>query len=186
MISKRLFYQLFSIFFISIPAFLFADGKPANIKLSFVKADTVKTCKVIVDTNKTPVKGVNVKFYAKRFFSLLPLGSAQTTDEQGAATVDFPTDLPGGTTGMISIIAKIEDDDNFANSETEDSIAWGSKITSDNTAWNMRSLSASREKAPMMLIIASNVIIAGIWGTLVYVVFQLFRIKKAAKTPVKK
>jgi hypothetical protein len=45
----------------------------------------------------------------------------------------------------------------------------------------MRSLSASRDKAPAYLIIASNTIIAIIWGTLIYIIFQIYRIKKEGR-----
>lgn len=170
---------LFSIF-LFLSWSVLAQDKQANLKLSFEIKDSVKLCKVTVDTNNTPVKDVAVKFFAKRFYSLLPLGQAVSTDEHGVATLNFPTTLPGGANGMIIIIAKIEDNDNFANTQTQDSVKWGTILSSDERSWQARSLSASREKAPLILIIVSNAIIIGIWGTLFYIVLQLFRIKKAA------
>jgi hypothetical protein len=79
------------------------------------------------------------------------------------------------------VITKIEDDDVYGTVESQSEIKWGFHSEGEKDNWNNRSLSASREKAPMYLIIASNLIIAVIWGTIFYVIYQLVRIRKASK-----
>jgi hypothetical protein len=60
-------------------------------------------------------------------------------------------------------------------------VKWGVKSKSESYNWSNRSLSASRERAPMILVVASTLIIMFIWGTIFYVVSQLFKIKKSAR-----
>jgi hypothetical protein len=168
--------------FLISPGKLFAeDEKKATIKLSFSQHDSVKTCKATVTSENTPVKEIEVHFYVQRSYSLLPIGKAIATDENGEASADFPTDIPGDKNGNYVAVVKIEDDDTYGNVETQQEIKWGVQPDMQKDKWNSRSLSASREKAPMYLIIASNLIIAVIWGTILYVIFQIFRIKKESR-----
>ena len=176
---------LLIIVIISAPRLAFAQDEKATLKLQLGVVDSVKVCKAFVLAGDKPAKDVDVKFYAKRMFSLLPLGKAVTTDEQGMASINFPTTLPGNKEGMVTIIAKVEDNDTYGSLEAKDSVKWGKVVSFEEGDFANRSLSASRDKAPMYLIIASNSIIIGIWGTLVFVTFQLFRIKRARKKSVK-
>ena len=168
-----------------LPNCLHAQDAQATIKLKFTATgDSIKVCKAIVTAADKPVKEISVKFYAKRFFSLLPIGKAVVTNDEGEATVTFPNDLPGNATGNITVIAKIEEDDTYGTVEAQDSIKWGLiKAADSEDVWAERSLSASRDKAPTYLIIASNAIIVGVWLTLAYVMFSLYKIKKASGKP---
>jgi hypothetical protein len=175
-----LFIMLFSL---QLPAIrLIAQGeKQAIIRLIFTRNDSARICKAVVTSDDVPVKGTEIHFYVKRLFSLLPIGKAIETDENGEAVTNFPMDLPGDKNGNFIAIAKIEDDNTYANVETQAEVKWGILPNIEKDSWGNRSLSASREKAPMYLIIASNVIIAVIWGTILYVILQVFRIKKASR-----
>jgi hypothetical protein len=161
------------------------DEKKANIAINFVKQDSLNVCQATVTSAGTPVKETAVHFYAKRMFSLLPLGKAVSTDENGMAKVKIPVDLPGDNAGSIVVIAKIEDDDNFGTVESQATLH-GAPVPENKDEWANRSLSASREKAPAYLIITSNIIIAGIWGTLVYIIFQVYLIRKNSRLIKKK
>lgn len=161
---------------------LCAQDKQAKIELSFSESDSVKTCLVKVTSDTLLVKGVDIHFYAKRLFSLLPIGKkAVATNDEGMTKMIFPNDLPGDTAGNIIVIAKIEDDDDYGTIEAKGTIKWGVGPPHDEAHWGERSLSAARDKAPMYLIISSVVIIGGVWMTIGYVVVQLFRIKKVTK-----
>jgi hypothetical protein len=153
----------------------------AEIKLSFSQTDTSKTCKAVVMSGDSAVKETEVRFYVRRSFSLLPIDKAAETDENGEAFVDFPMDLPGDENGMLYVVAKIEEDDTYGTVESAAEIKWGVPPEAVEDHWGQRSLSASRDKAPMYLIIVSNLIIATIWGVLIYIIFQVYRIKKAGK-----
>jgi hypothetical protein len=158
-----------------------ADEKKATIKLSFIQKDSAKICKAIVTSDGLPVKGTELHFYVKRLYNPLPVGKAIATDENGEASANFPIDLPGDANGNFTVIAKIEDDDTYGTVETRSEVKWGALPNSEKDSWSNRSLSASRDKAPMYLIIVSNLIIAVIWGTIFYIIFQIFRIRKESK-----
>jgi hypothetical protein len=161
------------------------DEKKATINLIFNQSDSTRTCKAVVTCDNVPVKEKEIHFYVKRMYSLLPIGKAIETDENGEASADFPIDLPGDKNGNYIVVVKIEDDDTYGNSEVQSEIKWGIHPKEEDK-WNNRSLSASRHKAPMYLIIASNLIITLIWGTILYVVFQVFRIKKEGNVKAQK
>lgn len=158
----------------------FAQEKEANIDISFVKEDSLHLCNLVVTSDSTPVPDVSIRVYVRRLFGLLPIGDEATTDENGAAVVEFPDDLPGNDNTTLEVIAKIEDDDNFGTVVAESTVNWGvPKKESGNV--NERSLAGSRSNAPIYFIVVSNLIIFGIWGTLFYVVLQVFKIKKLGK-----
>lgn len=157
------------------------DEKKATIKISFDQNDSMRFCKALVTSENKPVKEIEVHFYVQRMYSLLPIGKAVETDSAGAAISNFPLDLPGDKNGNIIAIAKIEEDDNYGNVEAQAEIKWGILPTTEMDSWNNRSLSASRDKAPMLLILVSNLIIAVIWGTIFYVIYQVYRIRKESK-----
>ena len=157
------------------------DEKRATIKLIFEQDDSNRICKAIVTSENIPVKGTEVHFYVKRFYSLLPIGKAIETNESGEATANYPIDLPGDKNGNLVAIAKIEDDDTYGNVETQAEVKWGVFPIVEKDQWGNRSLSASREKAPMYLIVVSNLIIIVIWGTIFYIIFQVYRIRKESR-----
>jgi len=156
------------------------EVKEAQITLSFSQTDTTYTATATVMADTVPVAEKEVLFYVKRFYSNLPIGSGVETDENGVAIAEFPLDLHSGKDGIITVIARIEDDDEYGTVEAQKDIKWGVYHRHEKELWGHRSLSAARDKAPTYLIIVSNGIIAIIWGTLVYVIFQIFRIKRAS------
>jgi hypothetical protein len=113
----------------------------------------------------------------KRLFSNLPVGDAVATDSTGVATFEVPQDIPSRN-GKLTIFAKIVDDENYTNTETSGIVNWGMVVVSDNSNVEDRSISARRDKAPIYFITASLLIIFLIWGTLIYAVLQVFKIKR--------
>ena len=160
------------------------EEKNAALKISVDMKDSVKKASALLTLNGSPVKEKSISFFVKRLFSLQPIGSA-STDDQGLATVDIPATLPGDLNGNLDIIGKIDDDDAVGSLKGSTQIKWPVKVKEENT-WGTRSLSASREKAPFMLIAASNTIIIVIWGTIIFVILQLFKIKKFSKLNINK
>lgn len=155
---------------------LAAQDPEAKLVMTFDTEDSVRMCKVAVTSADTAVAEVEVKLYVKRLFSLLPVGSATATDEDGVASFEFPDNIPADLDGKLTVIAKIEDDENFGNAEIQSQIGWG--IPRKDSGEMGRSLSSSRANAPIYFIVVSNLIIIGIWGTLIYVILQVFKIKK--------
>jgi hypothetical protein len=164
---------------------LFAqEPKVATLKLSFSQTDSTKTCIATLLSDSLPVKETEVHLYVKGLYTLLPVGKVVSTDENGEASFEFPTNLPSSKKGMLDIVAKVEKNEIYGNVETQSSVKWGVTPVSE-VDWANRSLSASREKAPMTLVVVSTLIIVLIWGTIFYIISQLFVIKKSGRVPVK-
>ena len=75
-------------------------------------------------------------------------------------------------------MAKVEDDENYGSFEIKSETNIGVKEDLTKLEKAERSVSGSRDNAPIYFIVASISIITGIWGTLIYVVLQIFKIKK--------
>lgn len=178
-------FSMLIVFQLSAVKIFAQDEKKATIQLSFDQKDSTNICKALVTSENKPVKGVEVHFYVKRMFSSLPIGGAVETNDNGEAIKNFPLDLPGDKNGNIVAIAKIEDNETYGSLQSQAEVKWGIQKEEKET-WGNRSLSASRENAPMYLIVVSNLIIAVIWGTIIYIIFQVFRIKKESKLIKKK
>jgi hypothetical protein len=119
--------------------------------------------------------------YVQRLFGLLPLpDNPETTDENGAITVDFPTDLPGDAAGNLIIVARVEENDRYGNLEFRRKINWGVPLLIDPRL-HARELWSSRANAPIYLIVLVNTILIGIWGVIAYIVYEVFQIKKIGK-----
>jgi len=168
----------------SVPRLFAQEQKTATLKLSFSQTDSTKTCVATLLSDSLPVKEKEVHLYVKSLYALLAVGKVVATDEKGEASFNFPMDLPSSKNGMLDIIAKVEKDETYGNVETQAAIKWGVTPKSE-IDWANRSLSASREKAPMVLVIASSLIIVLIWGTIFYIIAQLFVIKKSGRVSKK-
>jgi hypothetical protein len=148
-----------------------------NITASFVALE---------DGNWIPVKDVEVKIMIKRLGGNLTVGdeATYTTDSSGTVTAEFKRDsIPGDENGNIVLIAKVEENDNYGNLSIEKTAKWGAPLTYYNT-FNDRSLFATRNKTPIWLLFMAYLIIGIVWGTLIYLVFQIFKIKKLGKQAV--
>lgn len=167
----------FIILLLMLPAWLWAQDKEAVLSLKFDGADSIKKVLVTVTSDGTPAKEVEVKLFAERLGGQLPLGEG-TTDEEGLASFDFPADLPGDEARNIKVVAKVEDNDVFMDTEVKGTINWGVEGLIRPSQTLERSLSAGRARAPIYFIVIANLIIIGIWGTLGYIVLQMFKLKK--------
>lgn len=157
-----------------------AQDKEAKITLTFEKADSLYVCKALVTSEGVPVIEVPVILSVKRLFGNLLIGDPVATDSTGVATFEFPQDIPSKN-GKLTIFAKITDDENYMDTEATGEAEWGMVVVSDNSNIEERSISAGRDKAPIYFITASLLIIGLIWGTLIYAVLQVFKIKRLGK-----
>jgi len=162
----------------------------AAIKLSFDTEDSVKM--VTATVTKTDAEGktipapeVELTFYAKKSFGLLPIGDAQTTDENGEAKVEFPRSLPGDRAGNVTVLAKFEDNEELGSMETMQTVKWGIPVQADEEI-NQRALWASGSNAPWPLVITVSAMVGGVWAVIIYILVLIFQIKKAASYEIKK
>lgn len=153
----------------------------ALIKLSTNAEDTTIQAQVfrVTPEKKIPVEQAKVNFFVNRYFGKIPIGGSFTyTNSEGKVSIDFPVDIPGDSAGKVEVLAYIEDHEDFGNVGETVQAPWGNNAFHKNT-FDQRSLWAGRASAPWWLIIVANLIILGIWGTIIYVATLINKIKKA-------
>lgn len=156
----------------------------AKISLEYSGKDSIKTATATLtewkDSAYVPVSGVDMKLSIKRAFSLFLFGEgALTTDKDGKVSANLPLDIPGEADGKITIVASVVDHESYGTVESTTKVDW-SVMPKKSEAMG-RTLWSSGRNAPISLVVISCSIIAVIWGTLIYLVFQLFKIKKIGK-----
>jgi hypothetical protein len=162
----------------------------ATITKTKITIDTVedaeaRTIKVMVTAftgnEWTPAKDVEMKVGVKRLGSILAAGdeATYTTDSTGIVTARFKKDsLPGDSKGNIVITAKVEDNDKYGNLVVERSVPWGVAIKQDNNFFEQRTLWSTRFRTPFWLLFMAYSIVIGVWGTIIYLIVQIVKIKK--------
>lgn len=136
---------------------------------------------VDAEGNDVPLGEVEVHLYIKRLFGLLPLSEdPETTDENGEVTADFSTVISGDTAGYLILVAKVEDHETYGNLEFQRKVKWGTPLIIDPNL-KARQLWSSRANAPIYLIVIINTMLIGIWGVILYIIFQAFKISKIGR-----
>jgi len=157
--------------------------KDAILKMSLDLIDSVKT--VIVwaflpgtgNNDSIPLAGESVSVYVDRMFSALKIGEG-SFDDLGRFTCEFPADLPGVADGTVQIIARIEENEQYANIETVQKYPWGVPSMHGPTG-SHRALWT--EIAPMWMIVTLTILLLGVWGHYIYVIIQLILIRRESK-----
>ncbi|MDP2924747.1 MAG: hypothetical protein Q8N99_00075, partial [Nanoarchaeota archaeon] len=156
-----------------------------QLDLVVTDVDSIRTISVnafITDKGKEkPVSGEVVMIYVPRMFTLLPI-SELTLDDNGTASIEFPSDLPGDKDGNITIIAKFEENMTFGNVEKREIINWGlptdySVLFSHRALWT--------KTPPRWMIITLSILLAGVWGHYLFALISLIRIRNDAKRKAK-
>jgi hypothetical protein len=159
------------------------QDRTAEINLDFSveegkKLITATVIETFGDSLGTPVPDLDVYFFVERTFKPLPIGDIfNTTDENGQVTIEFPADLPGDTLGNVTIIARIQESDEFKDTEVSKTVDWGVPLVIDDTA-SERSLWAAGANAPIPLLILVNSLILIVWSIIFYLIYELFKISR--------
>jgi hypothetical protein len=105
-----------------------------------------------------------------------------TTDSSGTATVEFKRDsLPGDENGHYFIVAKAEDSDPYGTIIISKNVPWGKAFVPSNDFFNKRALWTTRMRTPYWLLFMAYSIVIGVWGTLIYLIVQFFKLRKMGK-----
>ena len=152
----------------------------AIISLSFSEDNDTKiiTTKA-VDQSGMPIEDLELYYFVKRTFSLLPIGDPfNSTDENGIIEVEFPNDLPGDTEGNVVIVVKILESDLYNDQTLEVSKNWGIPTIMEDPKTEKRSLWAAAANAPISLIVIVSSMIIAVWYIIFYIIFKLYKISR--------
>jgi hypothetical protein len=183
----------------SASAFTFIASSPGNKVYGTSTAEiNITKAKIFIDTvagaevrtlmatvmeqgdNVVPANEVELKIIVNRMAGNLSVGDAETytTDSTGAATAEFKRDsIPGDKEGYIIITAKAEDNDKYGNISIEKKVKWGTAFTAENN-FGKRTLFATRDKSPVWLLALAYSIGLGVWGAIIYLVIQVYKMRK--------
>ena len=160
----------------------------AKIQIDTASAEGVRSITVQVmkyeNNGWVPAGEVEMKAGIQRLGGILSAGSEETytTDSTGTVTVEFDKDsLPGDKKGDFVLVAKVEDNDLFGNLLVEKTVPWGIGLTTDKTFFDQRTLWSTRFKTPYWLLFMAYSIVIGVWGTIIYLIMQIIKIKKLGK-----
>lgn len=152
--------------------------KKAKLEITPVREDSLLTVQVkLVDLGSgesSPVKDATVGIYVKRSFLPLKVGEG-TTDEFGAATVEFPANLPGDAKGNLTLIGRVDENELYGNLEATSVQQWGTPV-SDKLQELPRALWSTHP--PIWMLITFIVLMATVWGHYIVIVYELFRLRK--------
>lgn len=162
-----------------------AIPKPKDVKLEVSTGEEIKTITATVlssDSLKQPLSEVDVHFYVKTDFGLMTIGEPSNyTGTDGKVKALFPENVIGDTEGNVNLIVKIENNFLYNDSEVLVQKKWGKPLVSHEDEFSRRSLWGARDKSPVWLLILANGILVIVWSVIVYVIINLFRIKKEGR-----
>src|SRR4051812_28666073 len=131
-----------------------------------------------------PEKGVEVKIGVQRLGGALKISDEEsfTTDSLGMAKGEFKLDsLPAqDARGNLILVAKVEDNESFGNLSLEKTVPWGKYYKRENH-FGERSLWAARFRTPLWLLFMAYSIMAAVWSVVIYLIYQIFRLRKLGK-----
>lgn len=150
------------------------------LEISTEIVDSVKYLNLTATEMRTDtmmsVQDLRLKVGVKRLTSNLYLGEIKT-DEEGKGVFEFPDDIPGDDTGMITLVVKLEDSDRYGTVTKTSEAQWGIPVDYKVSS-NGRSLYG--DSAPIWMISSVAVILIGAWAHFLWSVLLVFRIKKEA------
>jgi hypothetical protein len=157
----------------------------AKIELDTSSADGERAIEVKVmflENNEwVPAKDVEMKVGIARAGGILTAGEEETytTDSTGTTTVPFKKDsLPGDQHGNFVLVAKVEDNDLYGNLLVEKIVPWGIAVKPEKNFFDQRTLWSTRFRTPWWLLFLAYSIVIAVWGTIIFLVLQIVKIKK--------
>ncbi len=149
-----------------------------NIALQMSSNDSMYVVAATVTNIATqqPAKDVELTFYVQRTFGLMKVADG-TTDSTGIVTAEFPSDIRGhDSSNNFILIAKVEESD--VMKDTAFQVTIQSKLPFPKDKPLPRSIAGAH--APWWLIIAFIAAVGAVWLLFVYVLYLVYRIKKAS------
>ena len=151
--------------------------KAADLKVSFFQEDSSKFIAVEAfetgpDDTHIPIADVEIGLFVKGTFSYFSIAK-EVTDQDGKLIVPFPVEMPGDTIGVITIVAKIEENEVYGNVEAWGKINWAHPVALATEA--RRGLGDT--DAPLWMVYTLIVLLSAVWFHYAYVIFLIIKIK---------
>jgi len=154
--------------------------KNANIEAKLITKDSLNyiTATLIDESTNTPISGISLRVQLQRLFRPLRIGKEfNNTDEEGTILVPIEEKLPG-VNGNLTFEIVLDDSDEFGTVIAIVNAPIGTPIVDEST-FDERTMWSPRNKTPLFLLIFPNILTFGIWGIILYLFTNLFKISKS-------
>lgn len=154
--------------------------KDAAIEAQLITKDSINYISATLkDTAKDSVlvdQSLNVQ--VQRLFRSLSIGEEfNNTDENGTIIVTIEEGIPG-VDGNLTIEVILKDSDDYGTVKALVKAPIGIPIVDEST-FDQRTMWSARNKTPLFLLIFPNLLILGMWGLIVYLFINLYKISKS-------
>jgi len=153
--------------------------KNANIDAKLVTIDSINyvTATLVNKFTDSIIAGQSLKVVVQRLFKPLVIKEFNETDEDGTILVPIPEGIPG-VNGNLTIEVVLNDSDEFGTVKALVNAPVGTHIVDEST-FDQRTMWSPRNRTPLFLLIFPNILIFGIWGLIIYLIANLFKITKS-------
>ncbi|HMB65054.1 MAG TPA: hypothetical protein VKN36_18380 [Eudoraea sp.] len=134
---------------------------------------------VLVDSFSGEVlEGLPLRVQVQRLFRPMRIGDEFIiTDEDGSINVPIDPGIPGPN-GNLTLEVILSDDEMYGSVKALTDAPSGTPIT-DRSGFDERSMWGSQSKTPLFLLTIPNLLILGVWGTILLLVLNLIKIYKS-------
>ena len=152
----------------------------ANIEAKLITKDSINyiTAKLLDASKDSLISDASLTVQVQRLFQPLFIGDEfNITDEYGTISVPIEKGIPG-IDGNLNIEVVLDAHDDFGTVKAIVIAPIGTPIIDEST-FDKRTMWSPRNKTPIFLLIFPNLIIFGMWGLIVYLIYNLFKISKS-------
>jgi len=152
----------------------------ADIKAQLITKDSINyVTATLIDVSKDSlISDEALTVQVQRLFQPLLIGDEfNITDESGTIIVPIEEGIPG-IDGNIMIEVVLNESDAYGTVKALVNAPVGTPIVDEST-FDERKMWSPRNKTPIFLLVFPNLLIFGIWGFIIYLIINLFKISKA-------
>jgi len=151
--------------------------KDLFLEIQAEEIDSVKTVLVrafaLDSTNqRVPQDDVDLRILVRGMLSDFIVEEGSTED--GTFEIEFPNDIPGDVNGDFTMVAFVEDSDDYGNVEYTLDSDWGVfddiPQKENNELWT--------EVAPMWMYVILTIMLVGVWANYLYTIINIRKIKR--------
>ncbi|MCK5637582.1 MAG: hypothetical protein KAH67_02645 [Flavobacteriaceae bacterium] len=152
----------------------------AQIKAKLITKDSTNyiTATLIDSETKNPIVDESLTVQVQRLINPLRIGEEfNNTDDEGSILVPIEEGIPG-VDGNLALEIVLNESDDYGTIKAIVNAPIGTVIVDEST-FDQRTMWSSRNKTPIFLLIFPNLLIFGIWGLIVYLFINLFKLSKS-------
>lgn len=152
--------------------------KNADINAKLITKDSINyiTATLLDTSTDSPIENEALGVQVQRLFQPLQIEEFNITDESGTIIVPIEDGIPG-IDGILNIEVVLNESDEFGTVKAIVNAPIGTPIVDEST-FDQRTMWSPRNKTPLFLLIFPNLLIFGMWGLIIYLIINLFKITK--------